>query len=144
MKKIVSVITFVSLISFISTVQATEHCPEPSKIEEVSSGVYKANGENGEWSGVLQGIFAQQTSVQSFRSSIAIQQDNSAPLKLQYCSYDINHNNKLDMRFIPHNNKEFTIKPEGKYWVTENGPFSLIYNICENTAAKNCTFTIIN
>ncbi|HBO23523.1 DUF3757 domain-containing protein [Providencia sp.] len=142
MKKIISILAIMTSIGFISVAQATEHCPKLHEINETGSGVFSADGENGKWSGVLQGIIGEKNPVQSFKMSIAIQESESTPLKFQYCTYNINTNKTLDMRFTPKNEKEFTIKTEGNGWTKESGNFGLIYNVCENTSPENCIFKI--
>lgn len=144
MKKIITILSLITSIGFISTSQAAEHCPEISQIKEISTGIFHADGEKGEWTGVLQGLISQKTPVQSFNMALAVQEDNSSPTKLQYCTYDISHNKTLDMRFSPTNKKDFTIKIEGKVWKQEHASFGLIYNVCENTSPENCEFTVIN
>ncbi|CNI83564.1 DUF3757 domain-containing protein [Yersinia mollaretii] len=142
MKKLIVLAIGASFISFSAASQATEHCPELKKIEEAASGVYRADGVNGEWSGVLQGIVAERTPVQSFKMALAIQENASGPIKLQYCTYGVGPDKTLDMRFITKNEKDFSIQTEGNNWKTEPGPFGLIYNVCEKTSPENCKFTV--
>ncbi len=99
-----------SLLGISMTAQATENCPAVSKIEQVSPGVYRASGNAGEWTGVLQGVVTKKMPVQSFDLAIAIQEGADAPQMLQHCTYNIGGREALDMRFIAKNNKDFTIK----------------------------------
>ncbi len=80
MKKLVTLTIATSLIGFSLTSQATENCPALNKIES-SNGVFRANGVNGEWLGVLQGIIDEKTTVQSFEMGLAITESQSAPIK---------------------------------------------------------------
>ncbi len=134
-----------SLMVFWGASQATESCPELKKIEEVAGGAYgayRADGEKGEWLGVLQNVTAKKTPVRSFEMALAIQEEASAPQKFQHCSYRVGARDILDMRFIPRNGKEFAIQTEGNAWKKEDGPFGLIYNVCEKTVPQNCKFTV--
>ncbi|HGJ5857516.1 DUF3757 domain-containing protein [Arsenophonus nasoniae] len=141
MKKLITLIIAASLIGFSLTSQATENCPALNKIES-SNGIFHANGVDGNWLGVLQGIIAEKTTVQSFEGGLAIAESQSAPIKFQYCTYRVGVDKTLDMRFTPKNEKEFTIQTVGNLWKEEAGPFGLIYKVCEKTAPENCKFTI--
>jgi len=141
MRKLIIFALVTAFMGFSAACQAMENCPSIKKIEEVGSGVYRAEGENGEWSGVRQGVVAKKTSVRSFEIAIAIQENASAPQKFQHCSYGVGNRNTLDMRFIPANEKELSIDTEGDAWKKEEGAFGLIYNVCEKTAPENCKFT---
>jgi hypothetical protein len=141
-KTLISIATLVPLLAISATSHAMESCPAIAKIEQVSPGVYRAAGEAGEWTGILQGVLTEKPPVQSFNLAIAIQQDANTPQTLQYCSYNIGRRDVLDMRFISKNGKDFTIKTGSAHWKKEDGPFGLIYNVCETTAPENCTFTI--
>lgn len=143
MKKLILFTIATSLMGFSVASQAMENCPQLKNIEEVGSGVYRAEGENGEWHGVVQGVIADRTPVKSFEQALAIQEEVSAPQKLQYCSYMLETRSSLDMRFIAKNEREFTIQTEGDAWKKEDGPFGLINNIREKTAPENCKFTVI-
>ncbi|CAM3464143.1 hypothetical protein BZK31_27755 [Pseudomonas floridensis] len=123
--------------------QASENCPAVSTIEQVSPGVYRANGKEGEWSGVRQGVIASKTPINAFKVALAIQEDRATPQTLQHCTYEIGTNDTLDMRFIAHTSGKGAIKTQGSAWKQENGPFGLIYNVCENTAPETCTFTLV-
>lgn len=142
MNKLLILAAVASCVSFSAVSQAAEHCPELKKIEETGSGVFRADGDNGEWLGVLQGIVADRTPVQSFKMALAIQENTSSPMKLQHCSYSVGPDKTLDMRFITKNEKEFSIQTEGNAWKKENGHFGLIYNVCEKTSPVNCKFTV--
>lgn len=149
MKKIVTLIIAVSLISFSLTSQTTENCPALNKIAGVS-GVFRADGINGEWRGVLQGIIAEKAAVQSFEMALAIQESQTAPSKFQHCTYLVGDNKTLDMKFVLKNEneneneieREFTIQTVGNLWKKEDGSFGLIYDACEKTAPENCIFTV--
>ncbi|RMN28811.1 hypothetical protein ALQ62_04050 [Pseudomonas coronafaciens pv. zizaniae] len=145
MKKILLITTITtSLLGISMTSQAAENCPAVSKIEQVSPGVYRASGNDGEWTGVLQGVVTKKMSVQSFGLAIAIQEGAGAPEMFQHCTYNIGGREALDMRFIAKNNKDFTVKTSGSTWKKEDGPFGLTYNVCEKTSPENCTFTTEN
>lgn len=141
MKKLVFITIAASLIGFSLTSQATENCPALNKIEG-ARGVFRADGANGEWRGVLQGIVAEKTTVQSFEMALAIKESESAPIKFQHCTYRVGVDKTLDMRFIPNSEKEFTVQTVGNLWKEEAGPFGLIYKVCEKTAPENCKFTV--
>ncbi|MDR5615787.1 DUF3757 domain-containing protein [Arsenophonus sp.] len=143
MKKIVTLIIAVSLISFSLTSQTTENCPALNKIAD-ASGVFRADGINGEWRGVLQGIITEKAAVQSFEMALAIQESQTAPSKFQHCTYLIDDDKTLDMKFVlkNENEREFTIQTVGNLWKKEDGPFGLIYDACEKTAPENCIFTV--
>ncbi|KZL37697.1 hypothetical protein VT47_18175 [Pseudomonas syringae pv. syringae] len=132
-----------SLLGLSITSQAAENCPAVSKIEQVSPGVYRASDNDGEWTGVLQGVVTKKMPVQSFDLAIAIQEGADAPQMLQHCTYNIGGREALDMRFIAKNNKDFTIKTAGSAWKKEDGPFGLVYNVCEKTSPENCKFTVV-
>ncbi len=131
------------LLGISMTAQATENCPAVSKIEQVSPGVYRASGHDGEWTGVLQGVVTKKMPVQSFDLAIAIQEGADAHQMLQHCTYNIGGREALDMRFITKNNKDFTVKTAGSAWKKEDGPFGLVYNVCEKTSPENCKFTVV-
>ncbi|MDR5611452.1 MULTISPECIES: DUF3757 domain-containing protein [unclassified Arsenophonus] len=147
MKKIVTLIIAVSLISFSITSETTENCPALNKIAG-ASGVFRADGINGEWRGVLQGIIAEKAAVQSFEMALAIQESQTAPSKFQHCTYLVGDDKTLDMKFVLKNEneneieREFTIQTVGNLWKKEDGPFGLIYDACEKTAPENCIFTV--
>ncbi|KPX46508.1 Uncharacterized protein ALO68_01517 [Pseudomonas syringae pv. helianthi] len=144
MKKIlVSAAIATSLLGMSMTSQAAENCPAIAKIEQVSPGVYRASGNGGEWTGVLQGVVTKKMPVQSFDLAIAIQEGADAPQMLQHCTYNIGGREALDMRFIAKNNKDFTVKTAGSVWKKEDGPFGLVYNVCEKTSPENCNFTVV-
>ncbi|TFZ51256.1 DUF3757 domain-containing protein [Serratia proteamaculans] len=130
-------------MSFSVASQAMENCPQLKNIEEIGSGVYRADGENGEWQGVVQGVVDDKTPVKSFDMALAIKEEASAPLKLQYCAYSLGNRGVLDMRFIAKNEKDFTIQTEGDAWKEEEGAFGMINSVCEKTAPENCKFTVI-
>lgn len=147
MKKIVTLIIAVSLISFSLTSQTTENCPALNKIAG-ASGVFRADGINGEWRGVLQGIITEKAALQSFEMALAIQESQTAPSKFQHCTYLVGDDKTLDMKFVlknkneNENEREFTIQTVGNLWKKEDGPFGLIYDACEKTAPENCIFTV--
>ena len=143
-KLLISAAIATSLLGISMTAQATENCPAVSKIEQVSPGVYRASGNAGEWTGVLQGVVTKTMPVQSFDLAIAIQEGADAPQMLQHCTYNIGGREALDMRFIAKNNKDFTIKTAGNAWKKEDGPFGLVYNVCEKTSPDNCKFTVVH
>ncbi|CAI0718333.1 DUF3757 domain-containing protein [Serratia quinivorans] len=143
MKKIIAFTITASLMVFSVASQALENCPQLKNIEEIGSGVYRAEGDNGEWQGVVQGIIADKTPVKSFEQALAIQGEASAPIKLQYCTYMLENRGALDMRFTAKNERDFTIQTEGDAWKKEEGSFGMIYNVCEKTAPENCKFTVI-
>ncbi|MDU8647319.1 MULTISPECIES: DUF3757 domain-containing protein [Pseudomonas syringae group] len=144
MKKVlISAAIATCLLGMSLTSQAAENCPAVEKIEQVSPGVYRASGNEGEWTGVLQGVVTKKMSVQSFDLAITIQEGADAPEMLQHCTYNIGGREALDMRFIAKNNKDFTVKTAGSAWKKEDGPFGLIYNVCEKTSPENCKFTVI-
>ncbi|ELS41744.1 DUF3757 domain-containing protein [Pseudomonas syringae] len=144
MKKVlISAAIATSLLGLSMTSQAVENCPAVSKIEQVSPGVYRASGNDGEWTGVLQGVVTKKMPVQSFDLAIAIQEGTDAPQMLQHCTYNIGGREALDMRFIAKNNKDFTVKTAGGAWKKEDGPFGLVYNVCEKTSPENCKFTVV-
>lgn len=132
-----------SLMAVSATSQAIENCPKVSNIEQVGPGIYRATGEQGEWSGVIQGVVAKTAPVQFFEMALAIQDSELAPQEFQYCSYNVGDHDRLDMRFLANNEKDFTLKTEGDAWVKEDGPFGLIYSVCEKTMAENCTLSLI-
>ncbi|ALU61832.1 hypothetical protein ACA40_18920 [Pseudomonas syringae pv. lapsa] len=145
MKKVlISAAIATSLLGLSMTSQAAENCPAVSQIEQVSPGVYRASGNDGEWTGVLQGVVTKKMPVQSFDLAIAIQEGADAPQMLQHCTYNIGGREALDMRFIAKNNKDFTIKTAGNAWKKEDGPFGLVYNVCEKTSPDNCKFTVVH
>ncbi|RMS24240.1 hypothetical protein ALP69_03362 [Pseudomonas syringae pv. aceris] len=53
--------------------------------------------------------------------------------------YNIGGREALDMRFIAKNNKDFTIKTAGSAWKKEDGPFGLVYNVCEKHQLKTAS-----
>lgn len=117
MKKVlISAAIATCLLGMSLTSQAAENCPAVEKIEQVSPGVYRASGNDGEWTGVLQGVVTKKMPVQSFDLAIAIQEGADAPQMLQYCTYNIGGREMLDMRFIAKNNKDFTVKTAGSTW----------------------------
>jgi hypothetical protein len=142
-KLLISAAIATSLLGISMTAQATENCPAVSKIEQVSPGVYRASGHDGEWTGVLQGVVTKKMPVQSFDLAIAIQEGADAPQMLQHCTYNISGREALDMRFIAKNNKDFIVKTAGSAWKKEDGPFGLVYNVCEKTSPENCKFTVV-
>jgi hypothetical protein len=142
-KLLISAAMATSLLGMSLASQATENCPAVSKIEQVSPGVYRASGHDGEWTGVLQGVVTKKMPVQSFDLAIAIQEGADAPQMLQHCTYNIGGREALDMRFIAKNNKDFTVKTAGGAWKKEDGPFGLVYNVCEKTSPENCKFTVV-
>lgn len=142
-KLLISAAIATSLLGISMTAQATENCPAVSKIEQVSPGVYRASGHDGEWTGVLQGVVTKKMPVQSFDLAIAIQEGADAHQMLQHCTYNIGGREALDMRFIAKNNKDFTVKTAGSAWKKEDGPFGLVYNVCEKTSPENCKFTVV-
>ncbi|WP_440072642.1 DUF3757 domain-containing protein [Pseudomonas fragariae (ex Marin et al. 2024)] len=142
-KLLIGVAIATSLLGLSMTSQAAENCPAVSKIEQVSPGVYRASGNDGEWTGVLQGVVTKKMPVQSFDLAIAIQEGADAPQMLQHCTYNIGGREALDMRFIAKNNKDFNIKTAGSAWKKEDGPFGLVYNVCEKTSPENCKFTVV-
>ncbi|PHN47163.1 DUF3757 domain-containing protein [Pseudomonas syringae] len=142
-KLLISAAMATSLLGVSLASQASENCPAVAKIEQVSPGVYRASGNAGEWTGVLQGVVTKTMPVQSFDLAIAIQEGADAPQMLQHCTYNIGGREALDMRFIAKNNKDFTIKTAGNAWKKEDGPFGLVYNVCEKTSAENCKFTVV-
>ncbi|WP_334473821.1 DUF3757 domain-containing protein [Arsenophonus sp. PmNCSU2021_1] len=145
MKKIVTLIITVSLISFSLTSQTTENCPALNKIAGASD-VFRADGINGEWCGVLQGIITEKAALQSFEMALAIQESQTAPSKFQHCTYLVGDDKTLDMKFVlknkNENEREFTIQTVGNLWKKEDGPFGLIYDACEKIAPENCIFTV--
>lgn len=62
---------------------------------------------------------------------------------MQYCTYILGGREAVDMRFIANMGKPVTVKTEGNARKKEEGPFGLIYNVCEETSPENCTFTLI-
>ncbi|BCS43203.1 MULTISPECIES: DUF3757 domain-containing protein [Pseudomonas syringae group genomosp. 2] len=144
MKKVlISAAIATCLLGMSMTSQAAENCPAVEKIEQVSPGVYRASGNDGEWTGVLQGVVKKKMHVQSFELAIAIQESADAPQMLQYCTYNIGGREMLDMRFTAKNNKDFTVKTAGSIWKKENGFLGLVYNVCEKTSPENCKFTVV-
>lgn len=141
MKKLLTFSIAASLIYFSLITHATENCPPLNKIEG-GRGVFRADGVNGEWRGVLQDTIPEKTTVQAFERALAIQESQLAPIKFQHCSYCVGVDTTLDMRFIPDNEKEFTIETVGSVWQKEDGPFGLIYDVCEKTMPENCEFTV--
>ncbi|WP_406850646.1 DUF3757 domain-containing protein [Candidatus Arsenophonus nilaparvatae] len=147
MKKIVTMIIVASSLGFSLTSQATENCPALNKIAG-ASGVFRADGINGEWRGVLQGIITEKAALQSFEMALAIQESQTAPSKFQHCTYLVGDDKTLDMKFVLTNEneneieREFTIQTVGNLWKKEDGPFGLIYDACEKTAPENCIFTV--
>lgn len=121
-KLLISAAMATSLLGMSLASQASENCPAVAKIEQVSPGVYRASGNDGEWTGVLQGVVTKKMTVQSFDLAIAIQEGADAPQMLQHCTYNIGGREALDMRFIAKNNKDFTIKTAGSAWKKEDGP----------------------
>lgn len=79
MKSYLTLTTLASLMAIATTSQALENCPEVSEIEQIAPGIYRANGEHGEWSGVLQGVAAKTAPVQYFEMALAIQEQQPAP-----------------------------------------------------------------
>ncbi|MBP1147149.1 MULTISPECIES: DUF3757 domain-containing protein [Pseudomonas] len=142
-KLLISAAMATSLLGMSLASQATENCPAVSKIEQVSPGVYRASGHDGEWTGVLQGVVTKKMPVQSFDLAIAIQEGADAPQMLQHCTYNIGGREALDMRFIAKNNKDFTVKTASGVWKKEDGPFGLVYSVCEKTSPENCKFTVV-
>ena len=142
-KLLISAAMATSLLGMSLASQAAENCPAVSKIEQVSPGVYRASGHDGEWTGVLQGVVTKKMPVQSFDLAIAIQEGADAPQMLQHCTYNIGGREALDMRFVTKNNKDFTIKTAGSAWKKEDGPFGLVYNVCEKTSPENCKFAVV-
>lgn len=132
-----------ALMAISITSQAIESCPKVSTIEQVGPGIYRADGEHGEWSGVTQGIAEKTAPVQFFEMALAIQENERAPQEFQYCTYNVGDHDRLDMRFLAHNKKDFNVKAVGDAWKKEDGPFGLIYDVCEKNAAENCKFSLI-
>ena len=132
-----------SLMAIPAISQAAENCPQVSNIEQVAPGIYRAGGEQGEWSGVIQGVVAKTAPLQFFEMALAIQENELAAQEFQYCAYNVGDHDRLDMRFLANNEKDFTIKTEGDAWVKEDGPFGLIYSVCEKNMPENCTFSLI-
>lgn len=87
MKNLIALTVAVSCVSFSAVSQAVEHCPELKKIEETGSGIYRADGQKGAWAGIWQGIVADKAPVDSFQMALAIQENESSPIKFQYCTY---------------------------------------------------------
>ncbi|MCF5225409.1 DUF3757 domain-containing protein, partial [Pseudomonas syringae] len=88
MKKIlISFAVTTSLMGISAVSQAMENCPAVAKIEKVSPGVYRANGNDGEWTGILQGAVAKEMPVQSFEMALATQENPVGPQRIQYCTY---------------------------------------------------------
>uniref|UniRef100_A0A3B0MCZ8 DUF3757 domain-containing protein n=1 Tax=Arsenophonus endosymbiont of Trialeurodes vaporariorum TaxID=235567 RepID=A0A3B0MCZ8_9GAMM len=145
MKKIVTLIIVASLLGFSLISQATENCPALNNIAG-ASGVFRADGINGEWRGVLQGIIVEKAALQSFEMALAIQESQTAPSKFQHCTYLVGDDKTLDMKFDLKNEneieREFTIQTVCNLWKKEDGPFGLIYDACEKTAPENCIFTV--
>ena len=121
MKNLIALTVAVSCVSFSAVSQAAEHCPELKEIDEIGSGVYRADGQKGEWTGVLQGIVADKVPIASFQMALAIQENESSPIKLQYCTYNVGADKTLDMRFISKNEQAFFIQPDGNTWKKETG-----------------------
>lgn len=142
MQKLIVLAVAASCVSFSALSQAAEHCPELKKIEEIGRGVFRADGNSGDWSGVLQGNLADNPPIRSFEMALAIQENAASPVKLQHCTYRVGAGKTLDMHFITINEKEFTIQTKGSSWKNETGDFGLIYNVCEKTSPENCKFTI--
>lgn len=114
MKKVlISAAIATCLLGMSLTSQAAENCPTVEKIEQVSPGVYRASGNDGEWTSVLQGVVTKNMPVQSFNLAIAIQESADAPQMLQHSTYNIGGREALDMRFIARKNKDFIIKTAG-------------------------------
>lgn len=143
MKPYLTLTTLASLMAIATTSQALENCPEVSEIEQIAPGIYRANGEHGEWSGVLQGVAAKTAPVQYFEMALAIQEQQPAPQYFQYCTYSLGDQDLLDLRFLAKNESDFNIKTEGDTWKNEHGPFGIIYHVCENTAPQDCKFSLI-
>lgn len=128
MKKIVTIIIVASSLGFSLTSQATENCPALNKIAG-ASGVFRADGINGEWCGVLRGIITEKAALQSFEMALAIQESQTAPSKFQHCTYLVGDDKTLDMKFVLTNEneneieREFTIQTVGNLWKKEDGPF---------------------
>ncbi|GFZ63410.1 MULTISPECIES: DUF3757 domain-containing protein [Pseudomonas syringae group] len=144
MKKVlISAAIATCLLGMSMTSQAAENCPAVEKIEQVSPGVYRASGNDGEWTGVMQGVVKKKMPAQSFDLALIIQEGADTPQMLQYCTYNIGGREALDMRFIANKNKTFTVKTASGAWKKENGPFGLVYNVCEKTSPENCKFTVV-
>lgn len=138
---------FVITALFVSipvTSRAMEQCPAAEKIKEIHHGVFLADSENGEWLGILQGVIPEKTPSLSFERAIAIQEKEASPLKFQHCSYHLGvaEHRTLDMRFLPKAGENFTIKTEGDVWKKEEGPFGLIYSVCDDRDPGKCAFHI--
>ena len=116
MKSYLTLTTLASLMAIATTSQALENCPEVSEIEQIAPGIYRANGEHGEWSGVLQGVAAKTAPVQYFEMALAIQEQQPAPQYFQYCTYGLGDQDLLDLRFLAKNESDFNIKTEGDTW----------------------------
>ncbi|MFH7396999.1 DUF3757 domain-containing protein, partial [Pseudomonas syringae group genomosp. 7] len=65
------------------------------------------------------------------------------PLMLQHCTYNIGGREARALRFFAKNNKDFSVKSAGSVWKKEDGPFGLVYNLCEKTSPENCKFTVV-
>ncbi|MCI3946697.1 hypothetical protein K0038_03768 [Pseudomonas syringae] len=143
MKKVfISAAIATSLLGMSMASQAMENCPSIEKIEKVSTGVYRANGTDGEWTGILQGAVTKEATVQSFDMALATQESKTGPQRIQYCTYNLGGTDTIDMRFIAASGKPVTVKTEGSAWQQEEGPLGLTYNVCEKTSPENCTFTL--
>ncbi|RCS21317.1 DUF3757 domain-containing protein [Phyllobacterium salinisoli] len=153
MNKLALLVVAVSFVGVPAAAQAMEQCPATGKIKEISGGVYRANSEDGEWLGILQGLIPERTPVRSFERALAIQENLKSPLYFQYCSYQLGTDKTLDMRFIPSEEqptetksdtrKSFTIETKGDVWKKEEGPFGLIYDVCETVDPEKCQFSVI-
>ncbi|WP_122223836.1 DUF3757 domain-containing protein [Pseudomonas syringae group genomosp. 3] len=132
-----------SLTLIAATSQAAESCPMLSKIQQDNAGGYFAAGEKGKWAGTSSEEIAKNLKVLSFEVAVVTQENDKASQKLQYCIYNLENKNKINMRFSDKSGNEVTVKTEGSYWKKEDGYFGMINNACEKTAPENCTFTIV-
>ena len=141
MRTLLGITGALSLMGVSFSSHAAENCPQVASIKQVGTGVYRAMGERGQWSGVLQGV--ETAPVQSFEMALAIPDHEMATQQFQYCSYNVGFRIELDMLFLPDNDKEYTVITEGEVWRKEPGHFGLIYNVCEKTAPENCKFSLV-
>lgn len=140
MNRIRSFVLASSFILYSSISFASEHCPSFDTINEIGNGVYRAGGNEGEWIGVMQGIVNQKPPILSFENALAVRNNINAPLKMQYCHYRAGPTQIIDMRFVAKDEEQTNIATLGEQWKDEQGPFGLIYRICENQAPEECKF----
>ncbi len=140
-------LSLASLIITISSAEISAHsiaCPDISQITEVgSSGIFRASDDQGEWLGSLSGVIKNDTRLKSFEMALVVQEKKEELQKLQYCSYRMEGElSSLNMRYSPKGETTYNVTTEGDAWKEEEGPFGLIYYVCENSSPENCRFTV--